>query len=434
MKKTAIFTICAKNYLGLALTLEKSLSCSSNFDFFVLVADEFENDSQLPNNVLLSRTFLNMDDNLWISNSFKYDITEFCTSIKPLSFIRIFELGYENAIYLDPDIYFFNDPKIIIDNFSSYKVLLTPHSTDHNFINKELNYTGIFNCGFVALSNDNQGLNFLNWWHNSLMQNGYISPEEFYFTDQKWMDHIFSFVDISKIYIARNLGWNVAPWDFEERSIFSKVNKLFIKYRNNISKKNYYIVNKDDSYIHSHLVQSHYAYDYLSKNKIQNKKISYLSDYINDSFFENDQNNLQKENIVLYNPQKGEKFTQKIISANKNTNFSFVPIQNMSRIKVKVHIDFGNHPKMDRIPREATMCDCCIITGKNGSAKFNEDLPIPDKYKFDEKKNKIPSILAAITLFISNYELEKKKFESYKNFIMKQKNNFKIEVKNIFEA
>ena len=43
MNKNCIFTICAKNYIGLALALEKSVKqYNDNVDFFIVVADEFD--------------------------------------------------------------------------------------------------------------------------------------------------------------------------------------------------------------------------------------------------------------------------------------------------------------------------------------------------------------------------------------------------------
>ena len=39
----------------------------------------------------------------------------------------------------------------------------------------------------------------------------------------------------------------------------------------------------------------------------------------------------------------------------------------------------------NRIPREAAMCGCCVITNRNGSAANNVDVQIADKYKFDNE-------------------------------------------------
>lgn len=120
--------------------------------------------------------------------------------------------------------------------------------------------------------------------------------------------------------------------------------------------------------INYHLCQSEYAIEFLKKKKISN--IMYLSDYINDIYFDIEQNELKnKQDIVLYNPKKGLKFTNKLINTSRDLNW--IPIQNLTTeevrkllIKSKVYIDFGNHPGKDRFPREAVMCGCCIITGK----------------------------------------------------------------------
>ena len=79
-----------------------------------------------------------------------------------------------------------------------------------------------------------------------------------------------------------------------------------------------------------------------------------------------------KRNNILYNPAKGLSdlmlFKQKLQQI--TTDYTFIPIQNMSHTQIrnimlqsKIYIDFGNHPGKDRIPREAAMCGCCIITG-----------------------------------------------------------------------
>ncbi len=38
--------------------------------------------------------------------------------------------------------------------------------------------------------------------------------------------------------------------------------------------------------------------------------------------------------------------------------------------KAKLYIDFGYHPGKERMPREACLLDCCLIIGKDGSAKY----------------------------------------------------------------
>jgi len=44
----------------------------------------------------------------------------------------------------------------------------------------------------------------------------------------------------------------------------------------------------------------------------------------------------------------------------------------------KLYVDFGKHPGKDRMPREAAVHGCCIITGRRGAAGNPFDIPIPN--------------------------------------------------------
>jgi hypothetical protein len=195
----------------------------------------------------------------------------------------------------------------------------------------------------------------------------------------------------------------------------------------------------DDNNVY-HLVQSEYARQFLLSNGIEENKIAYLSDYINPLFIQNARNSqIPKENIVAYNPKKGYEFTKKIIKNNKYS-FKFVPIVNMTRQQVaelllrsKVYIDFRNHPGKDRIPREAAICNCCVIVGKRGSAKYHEDVPISEEFKFDIDECYINDILDKINDCMINYDDNIRKFEEYRKFILSEESRFEQDIRKIFK-
>ena len=54
--------------------------------------------------------------------------------------------------------------------------------------------------------------------------------------------------------------------------------------------------------------------------------------------------------------------------------------------KCKVYIDFGHFPGKDRVPREAAMCNCCIITGKYGASNFTEEKLFGDCFETEDQK------------------------------------------------
>ncbi len=183
--------------------------------------------------------------------------------------------------------------------------------------------------------------------------------------------------------------------------------------------------------------QSMYAHDFLINSGFSREKLFYLSDYLNEDFLKINTPRSGKENIVAYNPKKGFLFTRQIIEP--SSSITFVPLINMSRQQMletlqraKVYIDFGNHPGKDRIPREAAILGCCVITGKRGSAAFYEDIPIPDEYKFDDKEENIHRIIHRVRDCLENYEERAKDFEHYRRVIRDEPSKFIADLRNIF--
>lgn len=188
-----------------------------------------------------------------------------------------------------------------------------------------------------------------------------------------------------------------------------------------------------------HFVQSHYALEHLTYHGINPGKIIYLSDFINYDYTSSQyKNSLSvRKNHILYNPKKGFEFTKKLIGY--SPELEWIPLINMNRNEIidllrtsKLYIDFGNHPGKDRFPREAAICGCCIITGKQGSAGNNIDIPIPEYYKFDEETESLNSILTQIKFCLQNYSDASIDFDTYRSHITFEKEKFEKDVEQIF--
>ena len=115
------------------------------------------------------------------------------------------------------------------------------------------------------------------------------------------------------------------------------------------------------------------------------------------------------------------------------------PIQGLKRKqlvellrKSKLYIDFGNHPGKDRLPREAALNGCCLITGIRGAAYFYEDIPIPDIYKLDEKKVSKEDVISLIRNVLADYEKCFSDFNYYRSRILMEKAEFEEDVKKLF--
>lgn len=242
-------------------------------------------------------------------------------------------------------------------------------------------------------------------------------------------------VDIAKKYIlSEKFFWwlSVDNYYGSGREQFDFIHTLY----HNIKDKN----NSKLFHCSKHLVQSRYAMDYLLNEKgIERNDISYLSDYLNKEFLSSVvSEKCNKLNRVLYNPRKGFEFTSKIIKA--APDIEWIPLKGFTKEKMheilntsKVYIDFGSHPGKDRIPREAAVSGCCIITGKRGAASNNEDICIPKDYKFEDNKNNIQSIICKIHDCLDNYEERTYDFKNYRERILSEEESFNDDAVKIFE-
>ncbi len=180
-----------------------------------------------------------------------------------------------------------------------------------------------------------------------------------------------------------------------------------------------------------HLYQSVYAKKYVEE-KIPGAKLLPLSDYINQAHGQFLYPAELRKNQVLYNPKKGYQIIEKL---QKELDWiTWVPIINKTLEEIiilqqasKVYVDFGNHPGKDRIPREAAANGCCILTNREGSAAFYEDVPIPDTYKFENPLQEIPKIEEKIKDIFENFQTCQEEFASYRQWIQGEPERFRKE-------
>lgn len=231
----AVFTIVAKNYLSLARTLGNTLKkLHPELDFYIVIADANEGyiETEKEEFKIIEAADLNIPS--LEDMAFKYNVTEFCTAIKPFVFDYFFEKGYSKLIYFDPDIYVFSELDTIFSELNDNFIVLTPH-----FISPQINYTGtvpeggilflgMYNLGFVAIKGNENGRYVTNWWKDRLEDKCYADKIDGLHVDQKWMDFVPIFFD-KGVLVSRDLGRNMAFWNIHERGIVEKQGKYFVE-------------------------------------------------------------------------------------------------------------------------------------------------------------------------------------------------------------
>ncbi len=122
-----------------------------------------------------------------------------------------------NCTYIDADLYFFSDPKILLDEIqqNNANVVITPHRfTDSPKDRRLLSRSGKYCVEFNYFDNSEESRKVLTWWKNKCFEWCYHIYEKDRMGDQKYLE---KFHDISgKIHDLQNLGGGVAPWNLAQ--------------------------------------------------------------------------------------------------------------------------------------------------------------------------------------------------------------------------
>lgn len=227
---TLIFTLCSNNYLAFAVTLGKSIrEFEADSRFVIGLVDKL--DSLIDYSVWNEFEFLpcfDMGYSEFDSMLARYNIIEFNTAVKPFYFEYLFAKHPEvdRIYYLDPDLCFYQSPKVMDGKLEDAEILLTP-----NLIYTALKPStgelaslrhGMYNLGFLLLIRGEESFRLIEWWKERLKEYCRIDKCYGIFVDQKWLDLAPLFFD--KIKSVKHPGWNMAWWNFNERKLLKTSN------------------------------------------------------------------------------------------------------------------------------------------------------------------------------------------------------------------
>ncbi|MDJ0530969.1 MAG: glycosyltransferase [Xenococcaceae cyanobacterium MO_207.B15] len=223
--KRAIVTICSSNCFPYARILFNSLQkYHPSASLFLCLADKFTPEIDLgiegveiiPAEKLSIRNFPDF--------AFRYDIMEFNSAVKPFVMqLLIEERGFEQVVYLDPDIELFAPITPVFEALNNgAHFVVTPHITqpaEGNEYPDDIGVmkAGIYNLGFIAVDNSIDTIEFLHWWGRKLRFQCINQQEQGIFVDQKFVDLLPAFHD--NVAILRDTTLNVAYWNLTQRKL-----------------------------------------------------------------------------------------------------------------------------------------------------------------------------------------------------------------------
>jgi hypothetical protein len=247
-------TLFDKNYFSRGLALYNSLvKHCDNFILYILAMDQETED-------LLNKEKLNKISIIQLSQieAFYAELTElkkirsraeYCWTLTPYSIqYAIKKNNLDSCTYLDSDIYFFNDPKILFDEAGSNSIIITEHR--YTPICDQTGISGKYCVQFVFFKNDNNGMEALEWWRQRCREWCYSKCEDGKFGDQKYLDDWTT--RFKGVYVPAHIGCGLAPWNIQQYNITNENDKLYLQ--DKITKKKEHII-----FYHFHGLKKLYA-------------------------------------------------------------------------------------------------------------------------------------------------------------------------------
>jgi len=215
---------------------------------------------------------------------------EYCwtsTSSTILYCLKNYELSH--CTYIDADLYFYGNPKVLVDEMGDNDVLITDHryTTQYDQNTK----SGKYCVQFMCFKNTKNGLKILNWWRDACIDWCYNRREDGKFGDQKYLDDwITRFEGVHEL---QHLGGGVAPWNVQQYKIIEGKEGLkgiemttnssfdFVFYHfHHLNNQNFHLFNEFNfgPYLISSSVRKNIYKPYLEELKRIDKNIKSIED------------------------------------------------------------------------------------------------------------------------------------------------------------
>lgn len=228
--KIAIYTSCALNYYAKALALVQSARRNSPGATVTLCLCDVLPDSIDPVTDGFARCWTPPDLGYGPGWIFEHNIMELCTAVKGKALVELMKIepDADLYVYLDPDVYIYNDLSAVLDYMGEASIGLVPHilaveQTDIGVRMTEMSVTehGIYNLGHLFVRNDANGRALAAWWQDRLDRYCFDDRQFGLFTDQRWMDLVPAVFD--GVAILRQPNLDVASWNIAGRRLWTEL-------------------------------------------------------------------------------------------------------------------------------------------------------------------------------------------------------------------
>lgn len=216
-------TLFDSYYLDKGLALYRSLEkVTKDFKLYIFCFDdrskEILSDLQLEHAVILHHSDIEAEYEPLLKLKEERSKAEYCWTCTPVVIEYVLKHFNEpNCTYIDADLYFFSDPKVLFDEIeeADCDVVITEHRFSNSWNDQRLckrsgKYCVEFNY-FNQTANANEALQ---WWKERCFEWCYHLYEPERMGDQKYLE---KFPKLFKgVHELQNLGGGVAPWNLQQ--------------------------------------------------------------------------------------------------------------------------------------------------------------------------------------------------------------------------
>jgi hypothetical protein len=212
-------SLCDRAYLPKMHVMHNSLlrHSSESFRLYILAMDvethRLLDDMQLRNVEILPLAAFEVSMKMQPVKASRTRTEYFWTAASSLMEYLMPQMDGEGITYLDADLMFFSDPKVIFQEMGARSIAIVPHRFPQHKRHMERN--GYFNVSLVSAKNTPVGQACIKRWASQCRDWCFYRNEEGKFADQKYLD-TWPTDYPGEVCSISHIGINVAPWNVSQ--------------------------------------------------------------------------------------------------------------------------------------------------------------------------------------------------------------------------
>ena len=223
-------TLFDKNYLSRGLALYHSLveQCGQ-FALYIVAMDseteEYFKQENMDNRTIISLKQIEAFYPELVEIKKERSRAEYCWTLTPYSIqYAIKKYILESCIYIDADMFFYSNPKVLLEEAGNNSIIITEHRYTPEY--DQAKTSGKYCVQFMFFKNDANGTEALEWWRQRCKEWCYARFEDGRFGDQKYLDDWIT--RFKGVYVPRHIGCGIASWNLQQYDFFTRANKIIV--------------------------------------------------------------------------------------------------------------------------------------------------------------------------------------------------------------